>query len=128
MFNQNLSMNNSKDFICNSLHLVTKNDMKNINDIFLLKNDAAVLVGIAPETLNTLQEIAQSINNDNNFFQTIDNQLNFKRNITDSYSKIEINNTFTNYYDKTYINTSLDLKRNILDSYSKIDIDTKINK
>ena len=67
MFNQNLSMNNSKDLICNSIRLVNKNEMKDINDIFLSKNDAAAIVGIAPDTLNTLQEIAESINNDNNF-------------------------------------------------------------
>ena len=36
MFNQALSMNNSKDLICNSIHLVNKNEMKDINDIFYL--------------------------------------------------------------------------------------------
>ncbi len=34
-------------------------------------------------------------------FQTIDNKKNLKRNIADSYSKIEINNTLINYYTKT---------------------------
>ena len=33
MFNQNLSMNNSKDLICNSIHLVNKNEMNDINNI-----------------------------------------------------------------------------------------------
>ena len=51
MFNQNLSMNNSKDLMCNSIRLVNKNEMKDIHDIFLSKNDAAAIVGIAPDTL-----------------------------------------------------------------------------
>ena len=67
MFNQALSMNNSKDIIANSIRLVNKNEMKDINDILLSKSDAAAIVGIAPDTLNTLQEIAESINNDNTF-------------------------------------------------------------
>ena len=97
MFNQNLSMNNSNDLICNSIHIVNKNEKKDINEIILSKNDAEASVGIAPDTLNTLQEIAESINNDNNFFQTIDNKINLKRNIADSYSHIEINNTLISY-------------------------------
>ena len=36
MFNQALSMNNSTDLICNSIHLVNNNEMKDINDIFYL--------------------------------------------------------------------------------------------
>ena len=37
MFNQALSMNNSKDIIANSIRLVNDNEMKDINDIFLSK-------------------------------------------------------------------------------------------
>ena len=64
MFNQNLSMNNSKDLICNSIRLVNKNQVKDINDIFLTKDEASDIVGIAPDTLNTPQEIAESISID----------------------------------------------------------------
>ena len=37
MFNQALSMNNSKDIIANSIRLVNDNEMTDINDIFLSK-------------------------------------------------------------------------------------------
>ena len=67
MFDQNISMNNSKDWICNSIHLVNKSQMKYMNAIFLTKDEASDIVGIAPDTLNTIQEIAESINNDNTF-------------------------------------------------------------
>ena len=38
MFNQALSMNNSKDIIANSIRLVNDNEMKDINDIFFYLN------------------------------------------------------------------------------------------
>lgn len=38
------------------------------------------LLGNAPETLNTLNKLAQAINNDPNFFTTINNLLNLKAN------------------------------------------------
>jgi hypothetical protein len=41
---------------------------------------------LAPETLNTLQELAQSINNDNTFYNTINNQLASKANSADVYT------------------------------------------
>ena len=37
MFNQALSMNNSKDIVANSIKLVNENEMRDINDIFLSK-------------------------------------------------------------------------------------------
>ena len=36
MFNQALSMNNSKDIVANSIKLVNENEMRDINDIFYL--------------------------------------------------------------------------------------------
>ena len=36
MFNQALSMNNSKDIVANSIKLVNENEMRDINDIFFI--------------------------------------------------------------------------------------------
>ncbi len=85
---------------------------------FWTKDEASDIVGIAPDNFNTLQEIAESINNDNNFFQTIDNKINLKRNIADSYSKIDINSTLINYYTKVVMDNKIDNK-----CYTKIQTD-----
>ena len=37
MFNQNLTMNNSKDIVANSIKLIAENEMTDINDIFQSK-------------------------------------------------------------------------------------------
>ena len=63
----NLSLTNSKDIVCNSLRIAQGSDLVDISKLFLLKNDAADIVGIAPDDLNTLQEIAAAIGNDANF-------------------------------------------------------------
>ena len=66
MFNQ-LSMSKSKDLICHSIHLIDSNEMVNIRDLFFTKDEASDIVGISPETLNTIQEVAQAIGNDSIF-------------------------------------------------------------
>ena len=49
MLNQ-LSMSNSRDLICNSIHLIDSNEMVNIRDLFITKDEASDIVGIPPET------------------------------------------------------------------------------
>ena len=58
------------------------------------------ITGLAPETLNTLQKLAESINNDNTFYNTLNNQLSLKATAADVYSKSQ---TYTQYQ----INSSL---------------------
>ena len=58
-----VSLTNSIDIIANSVSVVQNNKIVNILDII------SQITGLAPETLNTLQELAQSINNDNTFLQ-----------------------------------------------------------
>ena len=58
----------------------------------LTKEEASGIIGIAPETLNTLQELANSIGNDADFINTINTKLSLKRNITESYDKTNIDN------------------------------------
>ena len=53
------------------------------------------MTGLPPSTLNTLQELAAAINNDPNFFTYIRNQLELKRDISDSYDKNYINSLIT---------------------------------
>ena len=71
----NLSLTNSRDIVCNSLKIINSNDMTDVFKLFLLKSEAANIVGIPPETLNSLQEIAAAIGNDANLFNTINGKI-----------------------------------------------------
>jgi hypothetical protein len=59
-----LNLNNTERIICDSIFLIRGDDITNIYDLFLSKRDASDIEGLPPETLNTLQEIANSIGND----------------------------------------------------------------
>ena len=82
-----LSLTNSKDLICNSLRIIHGDELLDVFELFLLKSEGADIVGISPESLNTLQEIANAIGNDAQFFSNINTQLSTKANITDVYTK-----------------------------------------
>ena len=61
---------NSIDIIANSVLLCDEDSVDNILDIFLKKTDSVhQTVGIPPETLNTLQKLAEIINNDKDLLQ-----------------------------------------------------------
>ena len=52
-----------------------------------INTEIAALVGTAPSTLNTLQELASALNNDQNYAATIQTQLGNKANSSDVYTK-----------------------------------------
>ena len=56
-----VSLSNSIDIIANSVSIIQDNRLVNILDLI------SQITGLAPATLNTLQELAASINNDNTF-------------------------------------------------------------
>ena len=60
--------------------------------IKIAQAECARLVASAPETLNTLDEIAAALGDDPNFATTITNQLGTKANKSDVYTKSEANN------------------------------------
>ena len=74
-----LSLTNSKDIIANSISLIIGNKVVDLNDLFLTKDSSVSdIIGLAPEDLDTIAEIAAAINNDNNVFGTIQNLLALK--------------------------------------------------
>jgi hypothetical protein len=138
-----LSLTNSKDLICNSLRIIHGDELLDVFELFLLKSEGADIVGISPESSNTLQEIANAIGNDAQFFSNIYTQLSTKANITDVYTKSYIDilsddiftkaqttsllslklysNVITSYYNKTHIDGLFE------DLYSQGQIDTFLN-
>ena len=74
-----LYLTNSKDSIANSISLIIGNKVVDLNDLFLTKDSSITdIIGIAPENLDTIAEIAASINNDDHVFGTIQNLLALK--------------------------------------------------
>jgi hypothetical protein len=59
-----------------------------VNDI--VSNAIADLVDSAPDTLNTLQELANALGGDENFSATITEEIGKKVNSSDVYTKSEI--------------------------------------
>ena len=115
----NLSLTNSVDIVCNSLKLIQNNDLVDVFNLFLLKSEGANIVGLAPSTLNTLQEIANAIGDDADFFNTINGKIDLKMNISDVYSKSYIDILSANLFtkDQTTSLLSLKLDSNIINSY-----------
>ena len=88
-----------------------------------MKNEITNITGLPPSTLNTLQKLAESLNNNPDFFNYVNQQLTLKRNISDSYDKNYINTLITNYYNKTQTDANLLLKSDKLTTYNKTEVD-----
>ena len=83
-----ISLSNSKDIVANSLSLIQDSQVIDVKELFLSKLDAINnIVGLPPETLDTIQKLTNSINNDSNFYSTLVQQLNAKANISTTYTK-----------------------------------------
>ena len=78
-----VSLTNSIDIIANSVSVVQNYVIANILGIIYQ------ITGLTPETLDTLQKLAESINNDNTFYSTINNQLASKAISADVYTQLQ---------------------------------------
>ncbi len=97
-----VNLTNSTDLIANSISLVDGNQLVDVKDLFLSKLDALQdIVGLPPETLNTLQKLADSINNDSNFYDTLVAELALKANISETYSRTYVDSLISGYDTKT---------------------------
>ena len=102
-----VSLTNSNDIIANSVSIVQDNEIINILDLI------SQITGLAPATLNTLQKLAASINNDNTFYNSVNSQLALKANSADVYTRSET-------YTQSQINTALSAKQNTITITSSI--------
>ena len=67
-----VSLTSSIDIVANSVFLYEADTVKHILDLFLKKTDAITqIIGVLPETLNTTQKLAESINNGQTFYNAI---------------------------------------------------------
>ena len=62
-----LSLTNSREIKANNIYLNYDNDIKNILQIFALKNELADIIGLPPSTLDTLQKLADALGNNPDF-------------------------------------------------------------
>ena len=141
------------------LLLAAKADLANVytktevDDLLENKADSAVilaeidtrianLINSAPETLDTLSELAMALNGDENFAATIATQINSKANTIDVYNKTEVDTLLeekanlsdvidsldhkANATDLTALSIEVGSKANTADVYTKVDIDTSL--
>ena len=74
-----VSMTNTLDIVANTISVIDKNKVIDLKELFLSKLDAINnIVGLPVETLNSLQKLAEAINSDANFFNTIMAKINEK--------------------------------------------------
>ena len=76
-----LSLNSSKDIVANSLSIIKGN-----KTIDVLETIDAVQ-GLAPETLNSLEKLANALNGDSTFFQTVSTAITNKADTVTSCNK-----------------------------------------
>jgi hypothetical protein len=84
------SLSNTVDIVANTLSVIDENKVIDVRELFLSKLDAIDnIVGLPPDTLNTLQKLGEAINNDSNFYESLIQDLSFKANAKDTYRKTE---------------------------------------
>ena len=118
-----LSLTNSKDIIANSISLIIGNRVVDLNDLFLTKDSSITdIIGIAPENLDTIAEIAAAINNDNNDFGTIQNLLALKASLIYVDAELQKKSDWTEIHTKNQLYSLLQLKADKNGSYTIEDL------
>jgi hypothetical protein len=124
-----VSMNNSKDSVANSISVIDKNKIIDLKELCLSKLDAINnIVGLPVETLNSLQKLGESINNDGDFFNSIMRQINLKSDITHVDIQVDIIiNKFLNYDTREQSNVKFLVKSDRFNTYNMSEVDTKFS-
>ena len=89
-----VSLTNSKDIIAHSVSIIDANDILNIMDLIgSINKIIAEIVGSPPLSLNSIQKLAASINNDPQVYNNIVHMINSKfpfSGIANYYTKLEV--------------------------------------
>lgn len=93
----------------------------------IAKAECAKLVASAPETLDTLDEIAAALGDDPNFATTITNLIGTKADTATVNASLDTKADKATTYTKSEIDTKLRAKANSADVYTKSQTDTAIS-
>jgi hypothetical protein len=106
-----VNLTNSNDIICNSISFIEGDQLVDLNTKLTTLTEAIQGLDLTEEQLQTISEISTALNDNATAFTTLENQINLKRNIADSYTITQVDNltTLTNFYNKTEINNLTDL-------------------
>jgi ribonuclease PH len=120
-----VSLNNSKDIVANSISVIDKHKVIDLKELFLSKVDAKnSIVGLPVETLNSLQQLGEAINNDGDVFNSMTKQINLKSDISYVTNQIDIIITkFLNYDTREQSNVKLLLKSDRFNTYNMSEVD-----
>ena len=98
-----LALNNTESVIADNICVLVNTELKNIYDIFATIADLNNVTGFDQNTINILTNIANAIGNNSNWYQDILDALNLKAFISQTYSRVYIDNLISNYYNKTQV-------------------------
>ena len=93
----------------------------------IAKAECAKLVASAPETLDTLDEIAAALGDDPNFATTITNLIGTKADTATVNASLDTKADKATTYTKTEVDTKLNAKANSADVYTKSQTNTAIS-
>ena len=116
-----VTMTNSKDIVANTISVIDKDKVIDLNALFLSNLDAIhTIVGLPIDTLNSLQKLAEAINSDANFLNTIMNAINLKSDLIYVDTQLDTIITMFFKYDTTDASTIKFLtKSNKVETYNK---------
>ena len=108
-------LSNSSDITANSISLIRGNTIEDITKTFLSRSEAVSnIIGLPPNTMNTLEKISQSLANDPNFFSTLDAKINVKA------TAATVDAKFLEYDTRVSSNSKLLLKASVADLSSSV--------
>ena len=72
-----------------------------------IETEVAALVGSAPETLDTIEELATALNNNKDIVTVLNDSIATKANKTEVYTKAEVDALLANYYTKAQVDAAI---------------------
>ena len=99
----NVSLSGVKEIIADSVSLIEGNEIINIKEKFYDKSTVNTMlssvVGLPPETLNSLQKVSTALNGDPNFFTTLNDKFKDKQNTISNGTIITGSKSLLKYYN-----------------------------
>lgn len=131
----NVEGNPSGDATVELSKLTINDTVYSVVDSNFVNSKIADLIGTAPDTLDTLGELAKAFTDNKDVVDALQTSIADKADKSSVYTKQEVDNKLANigdidlqnYYNKSQINTKLDSKANTSDVYTQTVIDNKLD-